>query len=89
MKFEYDEKKSSANQLKHGIAFEQVKILWSVLAVEFEAKTVDEPRSMIIGKIDGKLYSCIFTIRGPAIRIISARRSRKSEEKIYYDYIKT
>lgn len=88
MKFEYDAKKSIINRSKHGISLEDAKELWSVPAVEVQAKTVDEPRFMIIGKVKGKFYSCIYTIRGEAIRLISARRSRKSEEKIYYEQVK-
>lgn len=78
MKFEYDNHKSTANKAKHGISLEDAKDLWAVPAVELEAKTIDEPRYMIIGKINGKFYSCIYTIRGETIRLISARRSRKN-----------
>ena len=88
MKFEYDAKKSIANKKKHGIHFEAAKALWSVLSVEVAAKTKDEPRYMIIGKIKGKCYSCIYTVRNDAIRLISARRSRQSEEEIYNDCFK-
>lgn len=52
MKFEYDQKKSKANQSKHGISLEEAKGLWFVPSVELEAKTVDEPRFMIIGKFE-------------------------------------
>ena len=87
MKIEYDAKKSTINLDKHGLSLEEAKELWSVTAVEVEARTVDEPRFMIIGKIKGKFYSCIYTNRGDAIRLISARRSRKSEEKVYHEHI--
>lgn len=67
---------------------EEAKELWAAPHIEITAKTVDEPRFMIIGKIKNKFYSCIYTIRGAnVIRLISARRSRKSEETIYHDYI--
>ncbi|MAZ78020.1 MAG: toxin [Legionellaceae bacterium] len=88
MNFEYDSKKSAANKLKHGIGLEEAQMLWFSPAVEVEAKTVGEPRFMIIGKVKGKFYSCIYTIRGDFIRLISARRSRKSEERIYNEHIK-
>ena len=89
MKFEYDHQKSVLNKSKHGITLEEAKELWLVPAVEIEARTADEPRFMIIGKVNERFYSCIYTIRGSAIRLISARRSRKSEEKIYHEYLKT
>lgn len=88
MKFEYDPNKSASNKAKHGITLEEAKALWTVPAVELEANTVDEPRFMIVGKIGSKSYSCIYTTRGDVIRLISARRSRKSEEAIYHEYVK-
>ena len=87
MKFEYDPQKSLANLQKHGVSLEEAVQLWSVVAVEIGARTSDEPRFMIIGKLGGKFHSCIFTKRGEMIRLISARRSRKEEEKIYHEHI--
>lgn len=87
MKFEFDNNKSHTNKMKHGISLKAAKSLWSVPGIEIEARTQDEPRYMFIGKIKGKCYSCIFTKRGDVTRLISARRSRPSEEGIYYDHI--
>jgi uncharacterized protein len=88
MKFAYDKNKSMANKEKHGISLEEAKKLWLVPAVELEAKTINEQRFMLIGKLNGKFYSCIYTTREEVIRLISARRSRKPEEVIYYEHIK-
>lgn len=88
MKFEYDPEKSARNKRKHGVTLEEAKVLWSVPAVEITARTVDEPRQMLIGKVAGKFYSCIYTWRGQTIRLISARRSRPSEKAIYYESFK-
>ena len=84
MNFEYDEKKSQVNQKKHGISFEEAKKLWMVPAVEIQARTEDEPRFLRIGKLKDKFYSCIFTTRKDVVRLISVRRSREEEEKIYH-----
>ena len=90
MKFEYDYNKSAANKQKHGISLDDARLLWFVPHIEIAARTLDEPRYMIIGKINDKLYSCIYTTRGvDTIRLISARRSRKTEEVIYHEHIKT
>ena len=89
MKFAYDKNKSATNKAKHGISLEEAKELWLVPSVEVEATTIDEPRFMLIGRINGKFYSCIYTLRDDAIRLISARRSRKTEEEIYHEIIKT
>ncbi len=88
MKFEYDPNKSAINIQKHGISFEEAKLLWSVPHIEIAAKIIDEPRFMIIGKLKNKCYSCIYTTRGSDVtRLISARRSNQPEETIYHDHI--
>jgi len=88
MKFEYDPQKSKINRDKHGISLEEAKQLWFVPAVEVTAQSrFDEQRSMLIGRLGSKFYSCIFTMRGEAFRLISARRSRKKEVKIYHENI--
>ncbi len=87
MLFEFDENKSLANKVKHGISLDEAKHLWFVPAVEIEARTQGEARFMLIGQLNNKCYSCIFTKRGEIVRLISARRSRASEEGLYHDYI--
>ena len=53
MQFDYDPLKSQLNQSKHGIDFEKAKMLWKdSYRVEITAKSTDEDRFMIIGKID-------------------------------------
>lgn len=51
--------------------------------VEVPARTMDEPRSLVIGQIDGKHWSAVVTDRGQRVRIISVRRSRDEEVAIY------
>lgn len=87
MEFEYNQHKSQINKQKHGIDFEQAKKLWEGNRVQFEARTVDEPRFLLIGQLEQKYYSCIFTKRNEVIRIISCRRSREEEEAKYHEYI--
>jgi uncharacterized DUF497 family protein len=55
MNFEYDLKKSIINKSKHGISLEEAKMLWNVPAIEIEARTVDELRFMIVGKLGGEI----------------------------------
>lgn len=84
MKFEYDPEKSAANLAKHGIDFETAQSLWlDPDLLEIKAKTVDEPRSMVIGRIEDKHWSAIVTYRDASIRLISVRRSRDKEIDIY------
>ena len=82
--FEYDHQKSQSNLEKHGIDFDTAQELWQdVDLIEVSAKTSGEPRSLIIGKIGSKHWSAVITHRTPNIRIISVRRSRKSEVVLY------
>jgi len=84
MRYEYDENKSLSNKQKHGIDFEEAKLLWSDdKMVEIKASYEDEIRFISIGKIQNKFYTIVTTYRGEKIRIISARRSRKKEIDIY------
>lgn len=82
--FEFDEVKSQANLLKHGINFDDAQALWEDLSLlEIPAKTDDEPRYLVIGLIDEKCWSAVITYRGANIRIISVRRSRIEEVALY------
>lgn len=83
MEFGFDEKKSLANKHKHGIDFYEARALWNDSdRIEVPAKTVEE-RFLLVGRVRGIHWSVIFTYRGEKVRIISARRARKEEIKIY------
>ena len=84
MQFEFDKKKSISNKRKHGIDFLDGQALWDdPERLELPAKTVGEQRYMLIGKICGKHWSAVFTIRGERTRIISVRRARRNEVEAY------
>jgi len=84
MKFEYDTEKSLSNKQKHGIDFEEAKLLWNDdKMVEIRTSYEDEERFIAIGKITAKTYAVVTTYRTENIRIISARRARKKEIEIY------
>jgi hypothetical protein len=84
MQFEWDDEKSSANKNKHGIGFNTAKDLWNdTNRVEIHTSYPLESRSIMIGKVGKKLWTAIFTRRGNAIRIISVRRARNQEAKLY------
>jgi len=82
--FEFDETKSRANREKHGIDFVQAQAIWNDPdLIEIPAVTVDEPRFLVVGRIDGKHWSAVVTYRSENIRLISVRRSRSEEVAIY------
>jgi hypothetical protein len=82
--FEFDPKKSESNLKKHGIDFLNAQAIWyDVDFIEVQAKSIDEPRYLVVGMIDGKHWSAIITYRLEKIRIISVRRSRELEVALY------
>ena len=82
--FEFDPEKSARNKVKHGIDFIEAQALWDDPdLLEVPAKTEDEPRFLIIGRIGPKHWSAIVTYRNYNIRIISVRRSRIEEVDLY------
>jgi len=84
MEFEFDSQKSQSNKKKHGIDFCEAQALWNDPdLIEIPARTSDESRFLVIGKISGQHYSGVITYRTEKIRIISIRRSRKEEIDIY------
>ena len=86
MKFEFDARKSRSNKQKHGIDFIAAQQLWDdpdLIAIP--ARTTDEPRIVVIGRIDNLHWSAIVTYREDRLRIISVRRSRKEEVELYED----
>jgi uncharacterized protein len=86
MIFEFDLNKSAINKKKHGIDFYEAQLLWfDSRKVEIDARTIGEPRKLLIAELAGTVWSAVFTLRSDAIRIISVRKSRKNEKEIYYN----
>jgi uncharacterized DUF497 family protein len=84
MDFEFDPAKSAANLKKHGIDFIGAQALWNDHArLEIPARSLDEPRTQVIGRIGDVVWSAFITVRVDRIRIISVRRARDEEEAAY------
>ena len=82
--FEFDEEKSAANRVKHGIDFLDAQALWNDPdLLEIQAKSNDEPPFLVVGLIGVKHWSAVITYRNERIRLISVRRSRKREVELY------
>lgn len=84
MTFEWDDDKNSSNKTKHGIDFETGKELWlDENRLEIRVPYPIEDRWIVIGKLQKKIWTAIYTIRSESVRIISVRRARKKEEELY------
>ena len=84
MEFEFDLSKSKINKKKHGNDFIEAQALWEDIdLLEVPARTTNEERFLVVGKIAGKHWSGVITYRGENRRIISVRRARSEEIEIY------
>ncbi len=84
MGFEFDDNRSQSNKRKDGIDFVEAQKLWEDPdRLEVAARTVDESRFLMVGKIGSDHWSAVFTYRKETTRIISVRRSRQEEIELY------
>ena len=84
MTFEFDPEKSRGNESKHGISFTSAQALWQDEdRVEFPANSETEQRFALLASFDGKVWAAFYTVREGRIRIISVRRARTKEIKVY------
>jgi uncharacterized DUF497 family protein len=78
--FEFDPVKSAINKTKHGINFDEAQVLWKDdRLLQAPAKTDDEQRFLVIGKIGENHWVAVCAHRGDIVRIISVRRARRQE----------
>jgi uncharacterized protein len=82
-KYEWDERKRLANIEKHDIDFFDVHYVLEGIYLSMPAGNTTEPRFRAIGPLNDILMTIIYTIRGDAIRVISARRARRNERREY------
>lgn len=85
--FEWDNGNITKSWLKHGITkeeCEEVSLNRPLKVFDDKKHSQDEIRFVAYGKTDvGKRLTIIFTLRLGKIRIISARKQNKRENKIY------
>ena len=88
IKFKWNENKNDINIKKHGISFEDAVTIFSDPnnAEIYDGKhSLSEIRWKKIGLCGCEALSVIFTEKDDIIRIISARKADKKEEKEYFD----
>jgi uncharacterized DUF497 family protein len=83
--FEWDENKRLSNVEKHGIDFVDCLdvFLDRDAFIYLSMRSKAEKRYVIIGHVGKRSISVVFTRRGPLIRLISARSSRRNERRQY------
>jgi uncharacterized protein len=81
MMFDWVGQKSLTNREKTGIDFETAKSLWlDERRVEIE---MTFPECALIAKIQEKTWTAIYTVRDESVRLISVRRARTKEVRLY------
>lgn len=83
MDFEWDENKNKANIKKYKIAFEDAAQIFFNFRVEKPSFREKENCYITLGEVQKRITTVVYTIRNENIRIISARKARKNEEKEY------
>ena len=62
MEFEFDPRKGRSNKKKHGIDFDEAQALWDDLdLIVIPARTSDESRSLVVGRIGATHWSGVIT----------------------------
>ena len=88
MQIEWDEAKSEATFVQRGFDFAYAALVfgdpWRIERQDAR-KDYGEPRWQTMGEIEGRVFLVVYTSRGTAIRVISARRAHDNEERTYRD----
>ncbi len=86
--FQWDNAKAASNYAKHKVTFEAARdVFRDPFALEWEGEGQDEgeQRYAALGMVEGRLVFVAYTMRGDAIRIISARLAEPFERRKYHD----
>ncbi len=87
---EWDKKKSAINFQKHGVKFEDAALVFAdVNRIERrdDRHSQDEERWQVIGAVGNILLEILFVVytdRGEAVRLITARAATPAERSEYY-----
>lgn len=87
MKIDFDPKKAASNLKKHGVSFDEAAtcLLDPQALVYEDSDAQNEMRFVLLGMSHtGRLLTVCYTLRDEeVIRLISARKATKKEEKDY------
>ena len=89
MEFEWDENKRKTNIRKHGIDFVDIPVVFDgeTVTIEDERFAYGEQRFVTLGLLQGRVVAVVHTERADHIRIISARKATKYEQRSYFSQI--
>jgi uncharacterized DUF497 family protein len=88
--FQWDEGNNQKNFLKHGVTqseCEEVFFNSPLLVADDKEHSQNEIRYYVLGQTDAsRLLFVVFTVRGAALRVISARDMSSKEKRSYQSY---
>lgn len=92
MRIEYDAVKNQSNIAKHGVSFEEAaRVLLDPDRLDYPdiRRDYGEKRRICLGilpaqSICGRVFVLAYTLRGNAVRVISARKANEREQNHYY-----
>ena len=88
MRFEWDENKRLFNIDKHGVDFADLESLFAGVTVTLlDDRFNHEERFVTFGLLSGIVVAVAHTETDEVIRIISARKGTRNEEKAYFETI--
>lgn len=89
MEYEWDEAKRLANLRKHGVDFIDVPAVLDgdIVTVEDNRYDYGEERFVTFGLLQGRVIAVVHTELEDCIRIISARKATKYEQRIYFQQL--
>jgi len=85
MSYEWNELKRLSNLRKHGVDFADMEEFgWDTALYDADENAdYGEDRFVALGEFRADIYVVVFTLRGSATRIISARKADKREKHRY------
>jgi uncharacterized DUF497 family protein len=84
--FEWDDTKDAFNIAKHGLPLRFAVLLFDdphLVNLRPRVTESGETRHIAVGKVEGRVFACVYTIRGKRRRLISLRAASRSERRVY------
>jgi uncharacterized DUF497 family protein len=87
MRHVFDGRKDAANRAKHGVPLALAEVLFAGPHVSVSDDRFDygEVREVAFGRINGRLFACVYTDRDGERRVISLRKVNVREVQRYGD----
>ncbi|NJN74808.1 MAG: BrnT family toxin [Limnothrix sp. RL_2_0] len=89
MEYEWDEAKRLSNLRKHGVDFIDIPAVFDgdIVTVEDSRYDYGEERFVTFGLLQRRVIAVVHTEREDCIRVISARKATKYEQRTYFEQL--